>query len=123
MKRILVVDDEVDILDLTRLYLEAAGYLVEAVETGEEALQRIVKGRPDLLLLDVILPGVSGLDVLRRIRGDPRTRSMRVVLFSALGPDVEMMLKPSEAADGYLGKPFSRELLLRRVESALAGGR
>ncbi len=121
MKSILVVDDELDILELTRLYLESAGYAVEVVDTGEAALRRIGETRPDLLLLDVVLPGVSGLEVLRRIRGDPRTRGMKVVLFSALGPDVRMMLGPKEAADGYLGKPFTRELLLKLIGDALAG--
>ncbi len=121
MKRILVVDDEPDILALAKAILESAGYDVRVAKTGEEGLAAIERERPNLVLLDVILPGVSGLDVLRRIRGDPSKRGLNVVLFTALGTEVKMMLGKNEGADGYLGKPFTSTQLIGLVDRLMDG--
>jgi CheY-like chemotaxis protein len=114
-RRILVVDDERDILDLARIVLESGGYEVTTVASGEEALRIISMKKPDLVLLDVVLPGVSGLDVCRLLRRDPGTRSVKVVLFTALGTEVDMMLEKKDKADGYISKPFTSKTLLDLV--------
>ena len=114
-RRILVVDDEGDILDLARIVLESGGYDVATTASGEEALVIISERRPDLVLLDVVLPGVSGLEVCRRLKRDPGTRPIKVVLFTALGTEVDMMLEKKDKADGYISKPFTSKILLNMV--------
>ena len=98
-RRILVVDDERDILDLARIILKSGGYDVMTTTSGEEALRIISMKKPDLVLLDVVLPGVSGLDVCRLLKRDPGTRSIKVVLFTALGTEVDMMLEKKADLD------------------------
>ena len=118
-QRILVVDDEGDILDLARIVLESGGYDVATAASGEEALRIISMKKPDLVLLDVVLPGVSGLDVCRLLKRDPGTRPIKVVLFTALGTEVDMMLEKKDQADGYLAKPFTSKMLLDLVGKLL----
>jgi len=120
MPKILVVDDEPDILDLARLMLESQGYMVDAYTNGEDALRSMGLEHPDLVLLDVVLPGVSGLDVCRRLKRGKETRSIPVVMFTALGPEVDLMLEDDVKADGYLLKPFTRKQLLEQVNRLLA---
>lgn len=111
-RRILVIDDEPDILDLARIALETGDFEVTAVPSAEEAISIITRDRPALVLLDVILPKVSGLELCRRIKRDPVTRGIKVILFTALGTEVDMMLEKQDKADGYLAKPFSNTGLL-----------
>ena len=119
MKRILVVDDESDILEMTGAMLESNGYVVESAASGEEALRLIAEKKPDLVLLDVVLPDVTGLDVCRRLKRNPETRQLPVIMFSALGVEVDMMLEDGVKADAYLGKPFTMKALLEKVEAQL----
>ena len=119
MAKILVVDDEEDVLELARVFLEAEGYTVQTAESGEEALARLEEDKPDLVLLDVVMPGLSGLDVCRRLKRDESTRGIPVVIFTALGTEVDMMLAEGDKADGYLQKPFTRSLLLEKVKQFL----
>ena len=114
-RRILVVDDERDILDLARIILKSGGYDVATAASGEEALRIISMKKPDLVLLDVVLPGVSGLDVCRLLKRDPGTPPIKVVLFTALGTEVDMMLEKKDKADGYISKPFTSKILLNMV--------
>lgn len=114
-RRILVVDDERDILDLARIILKSGGYDVATAASGEEALKIISMKKPDLVLLDVVLPGVSGLEVCRRLKRYPGTPPIKVVLFTALGTEVDMMLEKKDKADGYISKPFTSKTLLNMV--------
>jgi len=117
--KILVVDDEPDILELARLMLESQGYMVATESSGEDALRSVDADRPDLVLLDAVMPGLSGLDVCRRLKRGKETRGIPVVMFTALGPEVDLMLAEGEKADGYILKPFTRKQLLDKVENLL----
>ncbi len=119
MRKILIVDDEPDILDLAKITLLSGGYEVSTTASGEEALDMISENHPDLVLLDVVLPGVSGLEICRRLKRDPKTHSIKVILFTALGTEVDMMLEPKDKADGYMTKPFSNRDLLGLVGKIL----
>ncbi len=118
MSEILVVDDEPDVLMLVRTQLESEGYKVYTVDSGEEALDFLDEKHVDLLILDVVMPGLSGLDVLRRIRAGEK-RGLPVIVFTALGREVDMMLKPENKADAYLRKPYSRKELMETVKGLL----
>ena len=117
--KILVVDDEPDILELARLMLESQGYMVATESSGEDALRSVDADRPDLVLLDAVMPGLSGLDVCRRLKRGKETRGIPVVMFTALGPELDLMLEDDVKADGYLLKPFPRKQLLDKVERLL----
>ena len=118
--KILVVDDEPDILELARLMLESQGYMVATESSGEDALRSVDADRPDLVLLDAVMPGLSGLDVCRRLKRGKETRGIPVVMFTALGPEVDLMLEDDVKADGYILKPFTRKQLLEQVDRLLA---
>ena len=119
--KILVVDDEEDILELVRIILESEGYTVVTATSGEEALRLVESWKPSLVILDVVLPGVSGLDVCRQLRWNPRTHSVKVALFTALGTEVDMRLGAGDKADAYVLKPFREADLLRVVNDLLHG--
>jgi len=119
MSKILVVDDEPDVLRLASIILESEGYMVVTASSGEEALRMVSEGKPDLVLLDVVMPGLSGLDVCRELKRREETRGIPVIMFTALGSEVDMMLARGEKADGYILKPFTRRLLLEKVERSL----
>jgi len=119
MSKILVVDDEEDVLSLTRIMLESKEYRVTTANSGEEALTIIANDKPDLVLLDVVMPGVHGLDVCRTLKRDESTRHIPVVMFTALGSGVYLMLAEEDKADGYIGKPFTSKTLLDLVERLL----
>ena len=115
-KRVLVVDDEPMIRRLARSYLEADGFVVGEAATGEEALARAEHFQPDLVLLDVMLPGIDGIEVLRRLR----TRSdVYVILVTAKADEVDKLVGLSVGADDYVTKPFSPRELAARVKAVL----
>jgi phosphate regulon transcriptional regulator PhoB len=123
-KKILVVDDEKDILELIAFNLAREGYEVLTAGDGEKALELIMSGKPDLVVLDLMLPGIKGLDVCRIIRRQPATEKLPVIMVTARGEDMDKVVGLEMGADDYLTKPFSvRELVariravLRRVES------
>ena len=116
--RILVVDDDADILNGTARLLENAGYAVDRAATGEEALQAVRDRRPDLLLLDRNLPGIDGIEVCRRIKGDPAQTDILVVMASASYAKSDEQAEGLESgADGYITRPITNRELLARVES------
>lgn len=117
--KILIVDDEPDLLDLAKITLLAGGYEVLTAASGEQALNLIKGNKPDLILLDVVLPGVSGLDICRRLKRNSQTNDIKIILFTALGTEVDMMLEKKDKADGYLTKPFPNRDLLGLVEKLL----
>jgi two-component system phosphate regulon response regulator PhoB len=112
--RILLVDDEPDILELVRFHLEQEGYAVETAATGSAALDSLRRGPPDLAVLDVMLPDLSGTEVLRVLRAQPETRQLPVILLTARTEEVDRVVGFELGADDYVPKPFSpRELVLR----------
>ncbi len=124
MTSVLLVDDERDLLSLLDFNLRAAGFETLLATTGEQALSQLRRRVPDLVLLDVMLPDVSGTEICRQIKGDPRTRHLPVVMLTAKGEEVDRVVGFELGADDYVTKPFSvRELVLRlRALLRRAGG-
>jgi two-component system phosphate regulon response regulator PhoB len=122
-EQVLVVDDEEDIVELLRYNLIKNGYRVTAVGSGEEGLTAARQAPPDLLLLDLMLPGVDGLDVCRELKGDSKTKAIPIIMLSAKGEEADIVLGLELGADDYLTKPFSPRVLLARIKSVLRRGR
>jgi two-component system phosphate regulon response regulator PhoB len=113
-QRILVVDDEPDLLELVRVNLTQAGYEVETAEHGGEALEQVRRRHPELVVLDLMLPDVSGTEVCRRLRSDPDTEGIPIIMLTARADEVDRVVGLELGADDYVTKPFSpRELTLR----------
>ncbi|MBP7276006.1 MAG: response regulator transcription factor [Kiritimatiellae bacterium] len=118
-ERILVVEDEEDILDLIRFKLEREGYVVRGCANGEDALRAASQDRPNLILLDLMLPGVDGLEVCRRLRSDPHTSRIPVVMLTAKSEEIDVVAGLEVGADDYIPKPFSPRILLARIRAVL----
>jgi two-component system OmpR family response regulator len=118
--RILVADDDRDIRDLVTYKLGQAGYTIQAVASGTQALAAIEADPPDLAVLDMMMPGLSGIDVLRKIRDDGRMSGVRVILLTARARDADVDAGFATGADDYIIKPFSPRELLHRVNTLLA---
>ena len=116
---ILAVDDEVHILELISFNLKAAGYHVVTALAGEEALKRCEVERPSLVLLDIMLPGIDGLEVCRRLKGDRMTSNIPIIMLTARGDEVDKILGLELGAYDYITKPFSVRELAARVKSLL----
>ena len=116
---ILIVEDEEALTLLLRYNLEAAGYDVESVARGDEADLRLREAIPDLVILDWMLPGVSGIELCRRLRSRPETRQLPIVMLTARGEESERVRGLSTGADDYVVKPFSVPELLARVQALL----
>ncbi len=116
MKRVLLVDDDIELCALLTDYLRAEGFEVDAVYNGESGLQRAVSGAYNIVVLDVMLPGMSGFDVLRRLR--PQSR-IPVLLLTARGEDVDRIVGLELGADDYVPKPFNTRELLARINAIL----
>ena len=121
--RILVVEDESDLALLLAYNLEAEGYVVESVERGDEAELRLAENPPDLVVLDWMLPGVSGLEICRRLRARENTRTLPVIMVTARGEEAERVRGLSVGADDYVVKPFSVPELMARVRALLRRSR
>lgn len=117
--RVLVVEDEQALGLLLAYNLESEGYLVERVERGDEAELRIAESEPDLVILDWMLPGVSGLEICRRLRASDKTSALPVIMLTARGEETERVRGLSVGADDYVVKPFSVPELMARVRSLL----
>lgn len=117
--RILVIDDEKDILDLVEYNLKQNGYKVSCVATGEEALEAARSFNPDLILLDLMLPGVDGFDVCKELKSQSDTAEIPVVMLTAKSEDIDVVTGLELGADDYITKPFSPRVLVARVRSIL----
>jgi two-component system alkaline phosphatase synthesis response regulator PhoP len=117
--RILVVDDEEDLLELVGFKLSREGYQVQCVGSGEEALKQVRKEPPSLIVLDWMLPAVDGLEVCRRLKGDPKTRDIPIVMLTAKGEESDIVKGFERGADDYIAKPFSPRVLAARVKALL----
>ncbi|MDR2706934.1 MAG: response regulator transcription factor [Planctomycetaceae bacterium] len=118
-EQILVIEDEKDILSMVRLRLESRGFNVFTAESGELALQWMAEHKPDLILLDLMLPGISGLDVLKQIRTDRNLAQIPILIVSALGEENDVVVGLERGADDYLSKPFNMSVLMARVNALL----
>ncbi len=121
-ERILVVDDEADILELVGFHLRQAGFSVETAQDGAEALASLRRNPPALLLLDVLLPDLTGTEILRVLRQDEATRLVPVILLTARGEEVDRVVGFELGADDYVTKPFSPRELVLRVRAVLRRG-
>ena len=118
-KTILVVDDDLATLKLVGLVLDQEGYDVVAARSGEEGLERARLQNPDLILLDVMMRGIDGYEVVQRLRADPATARVPILMLTAKSDLDDQMTGFEVGADDYLTKPFHREELVARVESVL----
>jgi two-component system alkaline phosphatase synthesis response regulator PhoP len=118
-RTILVVDDEPGIVTLARDYLERAGFRVLSAGDGTAGLRLARTERPNLIVLDLMLPGIDGLDVIRALRGDPATRSLPVIMLTARVEEADMLIGLELGADDYITKPFSPRALVARVRAVL----
>jgi two-component system phosphate regulon response regulator PhoB len=116
---VLVVDDEEDLLELVRYNLTREGYRVTCVATGEEALKAARKQPPDLIVLDLMLPAVDGLEVCRRLKSDSKTRDILIIMLTAKSEEGDMVAGLERGADDYISKPFSPRVLTARVKALL----
>lgn len=118
-EHILVVDDEEDILELVRYNLTKEGYRVTTVASGEEALKSARAAQPDIILLDLMLPGVDGLEVCRLLKQDPKTNHVPIIMLSAKGEEADIVSGLELGAADYITKPFSPRILVARLRSVL----
>ena len=116
---ILVVDDEEDLLELVRYTLAKEGHSVTCVDTGEKAVDSVRQSLPDLLVLDLMLPGIDGLEVCRRLKGDLKTREVPIIMLTAKSEERDVITGLDGGADDYVTKPFSPRVLLARVKSLM----
>ncbi|MDR5866024.1 response regulator transcription factor [Halomonas koreensis] len=119
MAKVLVVDDEPNIVLSLEFLMQQAGFEVITAEDGETALARVADQAPDLVLLDISLPGIGGFDVLERLRADPERSRLPIVMLTAHGREVEREKGLALGADDYVTKPFSTQALVDTVKALL----
>jgi DNA-binding response OmpR family regulator len=119
-KRVLIADDEPNIVASLEFLMEQAGFEVKLAANGKEALDLVAAFKPDLVLLDVMMPEMNGYEVCQRLKSDPATRAVKVVMLSAKGREVEVAKGLELGADAYVTKPFSTRELVARVREMLA---
>jgi two-component system phosphate regulon response regulator PhoB len=117
--KILVVDDEEDLLELVRYTLAKEGHSITCVDTGEKAVDSVQRKLPDLIVLDLMLPGIDGLEVCRRLKRDLNTRDVPIIMLTAKSEERDVVQGLDGGADDYITKPFSPRVLLARVKSLL----
>lgn len=117
MKKILIVDDEANILELLRYNLNKNGFEVEEASTGEEALEKINNNKYDMAILDLMLPGIDGLEVLRTIRATEKIKNLPVIMLTAKSEEIDKVIGLELGADDYLCKPFGVHELLARMKA------
>lgn len=118
-EQILVVDDEADILELVRYNLEGEGYRTSGAATGEQALQKVQEQPPDLIILDLMLPGIDGLDLAKKLKENEKTRRIPIIMLTAKGEEADVVKGLELGADDYIAKPFSPRILVARARAVL----
>ena len=118
-KKILIADDEPNIVISLEFLMKREGFDVTVATDGEEAVNRIRSDRPDLVLLDVMMPKKSGFEVCQEVKADPELESIRILMLTAKGRDTEVSKGLALGADAYMTKPFSTKELVERVRSML----
>lgn len=119
MRHILIVEDERDVAEMVAFNLRKAGYLASVANAGREALAAVRRARPDLILLDLMLPEISGLELAQRLRADPGTASIPIIMVTARAGESDQLQGLGAGADDYVTKPFSTKVLLARVAAVL----
>jgi phosphate regulon transcriptional regulator PhoB len=119
---VLVVDDEKDLVDLIKYHLEKEGLKCLEARDGETALQLAKERIPDLVVLDLMLPGLDGLEICRKLRKDPKTSSIAIIMLTAKAEEVDRIVGLEMGADDYMVKPFSPRELVARVKAVLRRG-
>lgn len=117
--KILVVDDEKELLELLSMNLGAEGFVVSTAETGADALAAVSVDPPDLILLDIILPDISGIELTGKLKNSPGTANIPIILLTAKDTETDVVVGLSVGADDYVTKPFSTRVLLARIENLL----
>lgn len=116
---ILVVDDEEDILELVQYHLSQEGYQIHSADSGEKALKIVEANRIDLILLDLMLPGINGYNVARQIKSDQRVRHIPIVMLTAKAAEADVVTGLELGAEDYITKPFSPRVLMARIHTVL----
>lgn len=116
-KKILIVEDENDILQLVKLYLEKEGFRTVAAMTGAEALKQVKAEKPDLIVLDLMLPILDGLEVCKRLRSSPETAMLPIIMLTAKAEESDTVVGLELGADDYVTKPFSPKTLVARIKA------
>lgn len=120
-KRVLIADDEPNIVVSLEFLVKQKGYDVRVVHAGDDALKVVAEFQPDLVLLDVMMPRISGYEVCQKLRENPAFRDIKIIMLSAKGRDVEVSKGLAVGADAYVTKPFSTRDLMARIEQMLGG--
>jgi DNA-binding response OmpR family regulator len=118
-KTILIVDDEPSIIVALQFLMEQNGYQTIVAFSGEEAMEAVAQHRPDLILLDIMLPVVDGFEVCQRVRENPEWKEIRIVMVTALGSEVNITKGLDLGADAYITKPFSNAELVAKVKELI----
>jgi len=118
-ERILVVDDEEDILELLKYNLNREGYKVVSASSGEKCLQKAASEKPDLIVLDLMLPGIDGLEVTKILKNDSNTLHIPIIMLTAKGEEADIVAGLELGADDYVTKPFSPRILIARVRAVI----
>jgi len=116
---VLVIDDEKDLLELVRYNLEKEGYRIKTAENGEAGLETAARELPDIVIVDLMLPGIDGLDVCRRLRSDQRTARTPIIMLTAKSAETDRVVGLEIGADDYVTKPFSPRELAARIKAVL----
>jgi two-component system, OmpR family, alkaline phosphatase synthesis response regulator PhoP len=119
MKKILLVDDETDFVEVMRQRLEANNYIVVPAYDGEEALKKVKEEKPDLILLDIMIPLVDGFDVCRRLKIDEKYKDIPIIMLTAKFQPVDVRFGAAMGADAYLTKPLDSKVVLAKIEELL----
>ena len=118
-KKILIADDEPNIVVSLEFLMKQKGYVVRVANTGEDALAAVGEFGPDLILLDVMMPRMSGYDLCQRVRENPDWHAIKIIMLSAKGRDIEVTKGMAVGADAYVTKPFSTKDLIAKVQALL----
>jgi two-component system alkaline phosphatase synthesis response regulator PhoP len=117
--KILVVDDEVYIVHILEFSLRMEGYEVATALDGEQAIEKVAAEHPDLIVLDIMMPKLDGYDACRRLKGNPETHDIPIILLSAKGRNVDQKMGIDAGADDYITKPFSPRKLVEKINTML----
>jgi two-component system, chemotaxis family, response regulator PixH len=117
MKTVLVVEDTQSEMELMSHYLEEGGYTVVGALTGKDALSKAVELRPDVIITDVVMPGMSGFELCRSLKRQPETAQVPVIICTSKAQDIDRLWGMRQGADRYITKPFTREELIKAVKS------
>lgn len=118
-ENILIVDDEEDVLELVRYNLDKNGYRIGTATTGEDALAKARAKLPDLIILDLMLPGIDGLEVCKKLKSDTKTQNIPIIMLTAKGEEADIVTGLELGADDYVAKPFSPKVLVARIRRIL----